>query len=330
MPNAYISGTGFYVPPRVVTNDDLARIMDTSDEWIRERTGIKERRFAEPGIGPSDLAVHASKAAFIEAGVAPENVDFIIFATSTPDYYAPGSGCLLQHKLGLKNIGALDVRVQCAGFIYGLSVAHQYIRSAMFRNILLVGAEVQSSGLDFSNSGRDTAVIFADGAGAVIVSATEEHRGILSSHLHSDGKYAEELCCRSPASTDHPRLSPKILESQQQYLHMNGNEVFKHAVNIFPEITLKSLSANGLTINDLDLFIPHQANLRITQLVQKRLGLSDSKVVSNIERYGNTTAASIPIALAEAHRDGRIKDGSLLVLAAFGSGFAWGSVAIRW
>ncbi|MDP7026893.1 MAG: beta-ketoacyl-ACP synthase III [Candidatus Marinimicrobia bacterium] len=331
MPNPYISGTGFYLPPRIVTNDELSTYMDTSDEWIQERTGIKERHYVEKGEGPSDIAIPATKQALNAAGLKVSDIDFIIFATSTPDFYAPGSGCLIQEKMGFNEIGALDIRVQCSGFIYGLSIAEQYIRTGTFKNILLIGAEVQSTAMDLTNAGRDTAIIFGDGAGAAIISATDEDRGVLSTHMHSEGKYLKELWLESPASNaGYPRINREALDEGKQFLKMNGKEVFRHAVTRFPEVINEALEANSLTSEDIDLLIPHQANLRITQMVQKRLSLRNEQVFSNIHKYGNTTAATIPIALAEAFNEGKIKDGDLLVLASFGSGFTWASAIMKW
>jgi len=330
MIRAYISGAGFHVPDRVVTNEDLAAIMDTSDEWIRERTGIEVRRYVTDGEGTTDLAVPAAEQALAAAGLAVDDIDFIIFATTTPDHNAPGSGCFLQERMGFRNIGALDIRAQCSGFIYGLSIADQYIRAGTFRNILLIGAEVQSTGMDMSDEGRNVSVIFADGAGAVVVSATGEDRGILSTHLHSQGKYARALWVEAPASANHPRLSPQDLEEGKQWLKMNGREVFRHALVRFPEVIREALDANNLTVDDISLIVPHQANLRISQEVARRLGVPARLVYSNIQRYGNTTAASIPIALTEALAEGKVKRNDYLVLAAFGSGFTWASALIKW
>ena len=331
MPNPYISGTGFYLPPRIVTNDELSSYMDTTDEWIQERTGIKERRYVEKGVGPSDLAIPATEQALKAAGLTVSDIDFIIFATSTPDFYAPGSGCVLQEKMGFNEIGALDIRVQCSGFIYGLSIAEQYIRTGNFKNILLIGAEVQSTAMNLTDEGRDTAIIFGDGSGAAIISATEENKGILSTHMHSEGKYLKELWLEAPASNaGHPRITREVLDEGKQFLKMNGKEVFRHAITRFPEAINEALEANNLTSENINLLIPHQANLRITQMVQKRLGLSNDQVFSNIHKYGNTTAATIPIALAEAFNEGRIKEGDILVLAAFGAGFTWASAIMKW
>ena len=331
MSNPYISGTGFFLPPRIVTNDELSSYMDTTDEWIQERTGIKERRYVEKGVGPSDLAIPATEQALKAAGLTVSDIDFIIFATSTPDFYAPGSGCVLQEKMGFNEIGALDIRVQCSGFIYGLSIAEQYIRTGNFKNILLIGAEVQSTAMNLTDEGRDTAIIFGDGSGAAIISATEENKGILSTHMHSEGKYLKELWLEAPASNaGHPRITREVLDEGKQYLKMNGKEVFRHAITRFPEVINEALEANNLTSENINLLIPHQANLRITQMVQKRLGLSNDQVFSNIHKYGNTTAATIPIALAEAFNEGRIKEGDILVLAAFGAGFTWASSIMKW
>ena len=331
MPNPYISGTGFYLPPRIVINDELSSYMDTTDEWIQERTGIKERRYVEKGVGPSDLAISATEQALKAACLTVSDIDFIIFATSTPDFYAPGSGCVLQEKMGFNEIGALDIRVQCSGFIYGLSIAEQYIRTGNFKNILLIGAEVQPTAMNLTDEGRDTAIIFGDGAGAAIISATQENKGILSTHMHSEGKYLKELWLEAPASNaGHPRITREVLDEGKQYLKMNGKEVFRHAITRFPEVINEALEANNLTSENINLLIPHQANLRITQMVQKRLGLSNDQVFSNIHKYGNTTAATIPIALAEAFNEGRIKEGDILVLAAFGAGFTWASAIMKW
>jgi 3-oxoacyl-[acyl-carrier-protein] synthase-3 len=322
---------GFFVPPKIVTNHDLSKYMNTSDEWIRERTGIQERRFVEKGMGPSDLAIPATEQALESAGLSIGDIDFMIFATSTPDYYIPGSGCLLQEKMGFNKIGALDIRVQCAGFVYGLSIAEQYIKTGTFENILLIGAEVQTTAMELNDNGRDVSVIFGDGAGAVIISGTEEDKGILSTHMHSEGKYLKELWMEAPASNaGMPRISPEDLEAGKQYLKMNGREVFRHAIVRFVEVIHECLEKNKLKVEDIDMLIPHQANLRITQMVQKKLGLNDDQVFSNIHKYGNTTAASIPIALTEAVNDGKISKGDKVVLASFGSGFAWASTVMKW
>lgn len=330
MRRAFISGIGHYLPKRIVTNDELSKVMDTSNEWIVERTGIEQRHYVEAGQGPSDLAIPATEKALKMAGLSVDDIDLIIFATSTPDYYVPGSGCLLQEKMGFNTIGALDIRVQCSGFVYGLSIADQYIKTGAAKNILVIGAEVQSTAMDMSTKGRDTAVIFADGAGAVIISATDENKGIMSTHLHSEGKHAKELWVESPSSSAIPRLTPEILEEGSHLLFMNGREVFKNAVKRFPEVIKEAMDAHGMTSEDIDILVPHQANIRITEFVAKRMGIEMEKIISNIHRVGNTTAASIPIALSEAVEDGKIKRGQNIILAAFGSGFTWASAAIKW
>ena len=330
MPNARISGTGFFVPPKVMTNHDLSQFMDTNDEWIQERTGIKERRYVENGVSTSDISIPAVEMAMERAAVTKHDIGLIIFATSTPDYYAPGSGCLLQEKMEFPTIGALDILVQCSGFVYGLSVAQQYIENSIFEHVLVVGAEVQSTAMDLSTRGRDTAVIFGDGAGAAVVSASHDDSGILSTHLHSEGKYCRELWVEAPASGANPRLNQEILDDGRHFLQMNGREVFRHAVTRFPEVIMEGLDANGLTSEDIDLLVPHQANVRIAQMIQKRLKLQDDQVYLNIHKYGNTTAASIPIALSEAMNEGRVKKGDIVVFASFGSGFTWASAIVKW
>jgi len=351
MPSSKIAGIGFYVPDQVVTNADLMKFMDTSDEWIQERSGIKERRYGRKGEEtPTTMAAAASKVACERAGIKTNEIDFIIFATLSPDYYFPGCGVLLQRELGITNteIGALDVRNQCSGFIYALSVGDQFIKSGMYKNILVVGAEMHSMGLDFTTRGRNVAVLFGDGAGAVVLQPTsEEGRGILTTHLHSDGTHAEELALISPGSHGGYHLKdvdfgfpdvelgeifvyPNLLENKTYYPNMNGQLVFKNAVTKFPEVIFEALTKTGLSTEDIDLLVPHQANLRIAQFVQKTLKLPDDKVYNNIMKYGNTTAASIPIALCEAYEAGKVKEGDLICLAAFGSGFTWGSALIRW
>jgi 3-oxoacyl-[acyl-carrier-protein] synthase-3 len=326
-----ITGTGYYVPSRVVTNFDLEKIMNTSDEWIRQRTGIVERRYADEGVGTSDLAAEAAKRALEAAQLKPEDIEFIIAATLSPDHYFPGIGVLVQAKLGLAPIGALDIRNQCSGFIYALSVADQYIRAQTFRRILLVAAEVQSANLDYSDAGRDMAVLFGDGAGAVVLEAYEgEDRGILSTHLFADGRFVSDLWMEKPSPKDRPIFREDFVREGRYFPRMDGRSVFKNACEKMPEAVRIALAHNHLRIEDIDILIPHQANERITQMVAKSLGLPPEKVISNISRYGNTTAASIPIALAEAYQEGKIKPGSLVVLTAFGSGYTWASAIIRW
>lgn len=326
-----ITGTGHYVPPRVVTNFDLEKLMDTTDEWIRQRSGIVTRHHVEPGTGSSDLAYEAALKAIAAAGIAKEEIDFIIAATLSPDHYFPGIGVIVQSKLGLDHIGALDVRNQCSGFIYALSAADQYIRSGTYKKILLVAAEVQSSNLEFSDEGRDMAVLFGDGGAAVILEPTKDPgRGILSTHLFSDGSCVRELWMDSPSPKDNPTFSHAIIDTKRYLPKMNGRHVFMNAVERMPEAVRTGLEHNGLSIEDVDHLIPHQANDRISLMVAKKLGIPVEKVIRNIDRFGNTTAASIPIALDEALREGRIKTGDLVVLTAFGSGFTWASAVIRW
>ncbi|EAR14140.1 3-oxoacyl-ACP synthase III family protein [Robiginitalea biformata] len=335
MYHSKITGLGFYVPERVVTNDDLSKKMDTSDAWIRERTGIQERRHVVPGEDTTTtMGVKAARIAIERAGIDKDQIDFIVFATLSPDYYFPGPGVLVQRDLELPTVGALDVRNQCSGFVYALSVADQYIRSGMYENILVIGSELHSKGLDMSTRGRGVSVIFGDGAGAAVLSReTDTSKGILSSHLHSEGQHAEELAVTAPGMGQ--RWVTDILEDADPedtsfYPVMNGQFVFKNAVVRFSEVIREGLRANGLDTGDIDMLIPHQANLRISQFIQQKFGLSDDQVYNNIMHYGNTTAASIPIALTEAWEKGKIKAGDLVVLAAFGSGFTWGSVIIRW
>ena len=332
MRRSRITGTGHYLPERVVTNADLEKLMDTSDEWIRERTGIKERRYFTEGTdSTSNMGTKAAQMALSNAGLQPEDIGLIVFATLSPDYTFPGSGVLLQRQLGLKNTPALDVRNQCSGFVYGLSVADQFVKTGMYEHVLVVGSEIHSTGLDFSDRGRAVSVIFGDGAGAVVVSATDsQEHGILSTHLHADGEHAEELAVIDPGSNKKERLTKEMIDQGTIYPHMNGSTVFKHAVVRFPEVIKEALDANGYSVADVDMLIPHQANLRITQFIQQKMGLPNEKVYSNIQRYGNTTAASVPIALSEAVQEGRIKEGDLVCLAAFGSGFTWASALIRW
>ncbi|MEM6966227.1 MAG: beta-ketoacyl-ACP synthase III [Bacteroidota bacterium] len=351
-----IASIAHYVPERVVTNDDLAQVMDTSDEWVQERTGIKERRYAEKHKETATtLGAKAARLAIERAGIQPEEVDFIIFATLSPDYYFPGCGVLLQRELGITKteIGALDIRNQCSGFIYGLSIADQFVKSGMYKNVLMVGAEMHSCGLDFSTRGRNVTVIFGDGAGAVIVQPTEDDsKGILTTKLHSDGTYAEKLSYINPGAHGGYHLDKlgieydygydkdikygeifltnHMLQNGHTYPIMEGQFVFKLAVKKFPEVIMEALAEVDLQVGDIDMLIPHQANLRISQFVQKILKLGDDQVYNNIQKYGNTTAASIPIALSEAIEEGKVKAGDLVCLAAFGSGFTWGSALIRW
>ena len=324
-------GTGMAVPDQVVTNDDLSGRMDTSDDWIRARTGIQERRWVREGETGAGLALAASRSALEMAGLGAGDIDAIVYATSTPDHFAPGNGVYLQHQLGAREIPALDIRTQCSGFVYALSVADAWIRGGVYRNILVVGAEVQSTGMDVSTAGRNTAVIFADGAGAAVVGPTDDpDRGILGFDLHSDGSHAEKLWVDAPGSMYNPRISQKALDEGRHFLQMDGKDVFRHAVVRMPESVIAVLAREGLKAADLALLIPHQANLRISEMVQKTLGLRDEQVYNNIQRYGNTTAATIPIALDECVRAERVRRGDLVAFTAFGSGFMWGSALVRW
>ena len=348
MHSSKIAGIGYYVPKNVYTNDDLSRFMDTNDAWIQERTGIKERRFADRlEETTTTMGIEAAKIAIERAGTTAQDIDFIIFATLSPDYYFPGCGVLLQREMKMQEIGALDVRNQCSGFVYALSIADQFIKTGMYKNILVVGSEKHSFAMDFETRSRNISVIFGDGAGAVVLQpATQEKQGILSTHLHSDGADAEILAMFYPGSAANKWLKDKPgypeqelgglfmtteqLESGAALPYMDGPAVFKKAIVKFPEVIREALHANGLTPEDIDLLVPHQANLRISQYVQQLMKLPDEKVFNNIQKYGNTTAASIPIALCEAWEAGKIKEGDLVCLAAFGSGFTWASALIRW
>ncbi len=335
MYNSKITGLGFYVPDHVVTNDDLSERMDTNDAWIQERTGIKERRHVNTEADTTtSMGVKAAKIAIERAGIDKDEIDFIVFATLSPDYYFPGPGVLVQRDLGIKTVGAIDVRNQCSGFVYGVSVADQYIKSGMYKNVLVIGSEVHSRGLDMTTRGRGVSVIFGDGAGAAVLSREEDPtKGILSTHLHSEGQHAEQLSLIAPGMGK--RWVTDIIEDndpndESYYPYMNGQFVFKNAVVRFSEVIMEGLQQNNLSPTDIDMLIPHQANLRISQFVQSKFKLSDDQVYNNIMSYGNTTAASIPIALTEAWEKGKIKEGDLVVLAAFGSGFTWGSAIIKW
>ena len=327
-----ISGIGHYLPPKVVTNFDLEKVMNTSDEWIRQRSGIVERHYVEPGVGSSDLAYEAALRAIDDAKIDKSEIDFIIAATLSPDHYFPGIGVIVQEKLGLAGLGALDVRNQCSGFIYALSVADQYIKTKTYSKILLVAAEVQSTNLDSSDEGRDLAVLFGDGGGAVILEPNEKDdgRGILSTHLFSDGRFVSDLWMEKPSPKDKPTFRTEFFEQKRFFPKMEGRTVFKNASEKMPEAVRIALEHNSLTIDDVDYLIPHQANERITLMVAKLLGIPVEKVVRNIDRIGNTTAASIPIALDETVKAGKLKEGDILVLTAFGSGYTWASAVIKW
>ncbi len=334
MYNSKITGLGFYVPDNIVTNDDLSKIMETNDEWIQERTGIKQRHWIEEGSDETSatMGAKAARIAIERAGMTKEDIDFIIFATLSPDFYFPGCGVQIQDMLDMDTVGALDIRNQCSGFVYALSTADQFIKTGMYKNILVIGSEYHSNGLDKSTRGRGVSVIFGDGAGACVLSRTDDNqKGILSSHLHSQGKFADKLIVASP-SIKH--WVPEILNSKEEdisyFPYMDGTFVFKNAIVRFSEVMMEALATNNLAPADIDLFIPHQANLRISQFIQHKFKLRDDQVYNNIMNYGNTTAASIIIALSEAWEKGKVKDGDVVLLAAFGSGFTWGSVLIRW
>ncbi len=328
---ARFAGVGHYVPERVVRNSEFEALMDTTDAWIVERTGVHERRFVREGEGTSEQALHASRAALRAAGLSPKDLDFIIFATLSPDYMFPGCGVLLQEKLGCDNIGALDVRTQCTGFVYGVAVADAFIRTGMYKRILLVGAETQSMGLDLTTRGRDMAVIFGDGAGAaVLVPGEDDGPGVLDTVLHSEGAHCKELWMEVPTCLLPTSRTPELVAQGRHFPQMNGREVFKHATRRFVEATDEVLARIGRTRDDIDLLVPHQANKRISDAVGERLKLPPSKIVQNVHKYGNTTAASIPIALSEAIAEGRTHPGDLVILVAFGSGFTWGATAVRW
>lgn len=349
MPTSKIAGIGMYVPKNRVTNEDLKQFMDTSDEWIQERTGIKERRYAHrTNETTTTMAVEAAIIAIERAGITATDIDFIVFATLSPDYYFPGCGVLVQRAMQMREIGALDIRNQCSGFVYALSVADQFIKTGMYKNILVIGSEKHSFGLDYSTRGRNVSVIFGDGAGAVVLQATEKAgQGILSTHLHSDGQSAELLAMYNPGThanhwvtnpvasyNDAPAgdmfMTKEMIDKAENFPFMDGPAVFKKAIVKFPEVIAEALTKNNLATTDINLLVPHQANLRISQFVQQKLGLRDDQVFNNIQQYGNTTAASIPIALCEAWEKGKIKEGDLVCLAAFGSGFTWASALMRW
>lgn len=332
MSRSRIAGLGYYVPPKVVTNHDLAKLMETSHEWIVERTGIEERRFVEDGESGADMAAKASRAALDDAGMKPADVDLIVYATLSPDHNFPGGAPFTQRLLGLKEIPCLDIRQQCTGFLYGLAIADSFIRSGMYRTVLVIGSEIHSTGLDFTTRGRDVAVLFGDGAGAAVVTRTDDATGscILSCHLHADGEDAEILWTDRPGSRHHPRITHEDLEAGTHYPAMQGRKVFKHAVTRMPQAIMEGMVANGLKLDDITMVIPHQANLRINEFVAKMIGLPPERMHNNIQKYGNTTAATIPICMKEAVDLGKINRGDLVCLVAFGAGLTWGSVFLRY
>mgnify|MGYP006411591959 FL=1 len=326
-----IKGIGFHVPSQVVTNQDLTELMDTSDEWIKTRSGIEERHWVQGDEAASDLAFPAAKKAIENAGINPEEIDLVVVATISSDYFFPGVSSQLQEMLGLRNVGCFDLRAACSGFVYALSTADQFIQSGMYKTALVIGAEAQSKFINKTTEGRDISVLFGDGAGAVILQPSQDEAGILSTHLHSEGKDMKNLWMEGPGSSGLNQINKLTIEQAQRYEpFMNGREVFKNAVVRFPEVIQEALDKNNLSMDDVALIIPHQANLRIIQSVAKRMGVNMDKFYANIQRYGNTTAASIPIALCEAVEEGKIKAGDTIILAAFGAGYTWASAAIRW
>ena len=330
MKNAQITGIGFNVPERVVTNQDLEKIMDTTDEWIKERSGITQRHWVDKESNASILAIEAAKNAMKDAEIDASEIDLVICATLTSDYFFPGISNQIQHALGMRMVGAFDIKAACSAFIYSLSIGDQFIRTEQYKTILVVGAEVQSTALDISDEGRNISVLFADGAGAAVLQATDSNKGILSTHLHSDGKYLKDLWCEAPGTSNNPRLTKEILDQGKHLPYMNGRQVFKNAVKRFPEVITEALDANKLSIQAIAQIIPHPANNRISDAVANRMGVGMDKVFSNIKHYGNTTAASIPIAMCEARNKGLFSSDDIIILAAFGAGFTWASTAIRW
>ena len=326
-----ILGIGMSVPKRIVTNHDLAKLMETSHEWIVERTGIEQRHWVEPGETGASMGAAASRQAIERAGLEPKDIDLIIYATLSPDYNFPGTGVFVQRALGMKEIPCLDIRQQCTGFIYGLSIADAYIRTGMFKNVLLIGSEVHSTGLDVSTAGRDVTVLFGDGAGAVVVGrATDDRQMILSTHIHADGGDAEILWTEYPASAHHPRITAEAMAERKHYPAMNGKRVFKHAVTRMPQAIMEGMVANNLKLDQIDMLIPHQANLRINQMVANMIGMPEEKTHNTIMKWGNTTAASIPMCMYDAIEVGKIQPGNLVCLVAFGAGLTWGSVFLRY
>jgi 3-oxoacyl-[acyl-carrier-protein] synthase-3 len=331
MRRSRILSTGRYLPPKVVTNHDLARVINTTDEWIQERSGIVERRYVEGEVGASDLGFEAAKIAIDRAGITANDLDMIIFATLSPDYTFPGSGCLLQNMLDVPGKAVVDIRNQCTGFLYGMSIADQFIKTGMFDKILVVGAEVHSTGLEFADAGRDVTVLFGDGGGAMVIGVSDDpDRGILSTHLHADGRGFRDLWIEGPASRYMPRVTHQMIDEGRQWPKMNGRNVFRNAVTRLPEVINEALEANNVKLEDVSYLIPHQANMRINQFVAHKLGYPQEKVWHNIQRYGNTTAATLPLCLDEMLEQGIVKEKDLLLFAAFGAGFTWGSVLVRW
>lgn len=328
---ARVRSVGHYVPPKVVTNKDLEKLMDTSDEWIQQRSGIKERRYAEKDVSTSDLGVEAAKAALQNADLKPEDIDLVLVATLCPDHFFPGTSALIQHKLGMTTTPAMDIRCQCPGFIYGLTTAKAFIEAGQFQKILLIGTELHSKALDFSDQGRDVTVLFGDGAGAAVIEASPAPEyGILSGHLYTQGEYARKLMIESPGMSSEKMISEEDMKERKHFPYMEGRYVFKHAVTRVSESVKECLEHNNVSVDDVDLFVFHQANKRINETVADMLKIPANKTFHNIQKYGNCSAASIPICLSECVEQGLIEKGSLVCLSAFGSGFSWGSSLIRW
>ncbi|MDP8254807.1 MAG: beta-ketoacyl-ACP synthase III [Candidatus Alcyoniella australis] len=331
MYKARIIGTGFYVPPKVVTNADLAKLIDTTDEWIQARTGVKQRHYVEPGMCSAEMSEYAARAACQDAGIDVSDIDFIYHATLSPDHLMPGTGVMLGHRLGLGGVPAMDVRNQCTGFVYSLASAQAMIETGMYKTILVNGCEIHSTGLEFADRGRDVTVIFGDGAGSAIL--TRETRGegygILKTVLHADGKFYKALWCEAESSCEHPRLTHEMLDDGRIFVKMKGKLVFAHACQRQPEVMREALEGSGYSLEDVDAFVFHQANLRIIQYICGQLEVPESKVHNNIDKYGNTTAATIPIVMHEARQKGLIKEGSLVLISSFGAGFTWAASLVR-
>ena len=328
-----ILGVGHHVPSKVVTNDDLAKMFETSDEWIQQRTGIRERRWIDEGQTPADLATTAAQRALEDAGLEARDLDCILLATLSPEHHFPGTSFFVQHRLGCEDTPCVDLHAQCTGFLYALSFADSLVASGKYRRVMVLGAEVHSTGLDVSTSGRDVTVIFGDGAGSVIVEANDDANDpgeILAMRLGAQGEHAMRLCVDAPASGRVPRIDHAMIEAGLHYPHMEGRFVFKHAVRRMPEVLQQALSEARVKLDEVDLFLFHQANLRINEFVANALEIPEAKMFNNIMRYGNCSAASIPMLLAEATREGRLSRGQLVSLTGFGSGFSWGSAVVRW
>lgn len=326
MVSAGIIATGHYAPKKILTNEDLERMVETSDEWIRTRTGIETRHIASDSEDTSDLCVHAAKAALEKAGLTPDDIDFIMVGTASPDYVVPSTACLVQSKLGCTRAGAMDFSAGCSGYIYGITLAAQFIRSGLYKHVLVIGAEVLSRLVNWAD--RSTCILFGDGAGAAVMGPVEDGYGYITSELGSDGSLGGIL--NIPASGIAEPVTHRAIDSGRIYIHMEGSEVFKHAVRHMENTTRNVLEKAGITIDDVALFIAHQANYRIIHATAKKLGVPEEKVFVNVNKYGNTSAASVGIALDEAVAEGRLKKGDYLVLTGFGAGLTWGSVVLKW